>query len=93
MLDSRLKLGRTLLAPPLGERRVGIHGHTDAVGGDDANLRLSRQRAAAVAEYLVRTFGIPPRRLDVQGLGESRLRQPHAPEAEANRRVEIVLLD
>ena len=87
------ELGRTLLAPPLSERRVGIHGHTDVVGGDDVNLRLSRQRAAAVADYLVRTFGIPSQRLDVQGFGESRLKQPHAPEAEANRRVEIVLLD
>lgn len=87
------ELGRTLLAPPLAARRIGIHGHTDAVGGVDANLRLSRQRAAAVADYLARTFGISPQRLEVQGHGESRLKQPRAPEAEANRRVEIVVLD
>lgn len=87
------ELGRILLAPPLASRRIGIHGHTDAVGSVDANLRLSRQRAAAVADYLARTFGISPQRLEVQGHGESRLKLPRAPEAEANRRVEIVVLD
>lgn len=87
------ELGRVLLAPQLATRRIGIHGHTDAVGTDEANLLLSRQRAAAVAEYLVRTFGIASSRLDVQGHGERRLKHPAAPEAEANRRVEVVLLD
>lgn len=87
------ELGRVLLTPALATHRIGIHGHTDAVGGADANLRLSRQRAAAVAEYLGRTFGIASARLDVQGFGESRLKRPESPDADANRRVEIVLLD
>nr|WP_298130571.1 OmpA family protein [uncultured Pseudoxanthomonas sp.] len=87
------ELGRVLLTPALAARRIGIHGHTDAVGEADANLRLSRQRAAAVAEYLGRTFGIAPSRLDVQGFGESRLKRPDVPDADANRRVAIVLLD
>ena len=87
------ELGRVLLTPALAARRIGIHGHTDAVGEAEANLRLSRQRAAAVAEYLGRTFGIAPSRLDVQGFGESRLKRPDAPDADANRRVAIVLLD
>lgn len=87
------ELGRILLSPALASRRVGIHGHTDAVGSADANQRLSQQRAAAVADYLVRTFAIATQRLDVQGFGEGRLKQPATPEAEANRRVEIVLLD
>lgn len=87
------ELGRILLTPALSARRIGIHGHTDAVGNADANLRLSRQRAAAVAEYLQRAFGIAPQRVDVQGFGKTRLKQPRTPEAEANRRVEIVLLD
>lgn len=87
------ELGRVLQTPALAARRIGIHGHTDAVGEADANLRLSRQRAAAVAEYLGRTFGIAASRLDVQGFGESRLKRPDAPDADANRRVAIVLLD
>ncbi len=87
------ELGRILLAPPLATRRVALHGHTDAVGDAAANLRLSRERAAAVADYLVRTFGIAPQRFDVQGHGESRLKKPLTPEADVNRRVEVVLLD
>lgn len=87
------ELGRVLLTPALAARRIGIHGHTDAVGEADANLRLSRQRAAAVAEYLGRTFGIAPSRFEVQGYGESQLKRPDAPDADANRRVAIVLLD
>ncbi|HEV7271932.1 OmpA family protein [Pseudoxanthomonas sp.] len=87
------ELGRVLQTPALAARRIGIHGHTDAVGEADANLRLSRQRAATVAEYLGRTFGIAASRLDVQGFGESRLKRPDAPDADANRRVAVVLLD
>lgn len=87
------ELGRVLLTPALAPRRIGIHGHTDAVGEAGANLRLSRQRATAVAEYLGRAFGIAPQRLEVKGFGENRLKRPEAPEADANRRVEIVLLD
>jgi outer membrane protein OmpA-like peptidoglycan-associated protein len=87
------ELGRILLAPALATHRIGIHGHTDAVGEAAANLRLSQQRATAVAEYLGQAFGIAPSRFDVQGFGESRLKRPASPEAEANRRVEIVLLD
>lgn len=87
------ELGRTLLTPALSARRIGIHGHTDAVGNAEANLQLSRQRAAAVAAYLQHAFGIAPQRLDVQGFGKTRLKQPGNPGAEANRRVEIVLLE
>ena len=87
------ELGRVLLAPALASRRVAIHGHTDAVGEAGANLRLSQQRATTVAEYLGRTFGIAPQRVDVQGFGESRLKRPESPDADGNRRVEIVLLD
>lgn len=87
------ELGRVLLAPALAARRVAIRGYTDAVGDADANLRLSRQRATTVAEYLGRAFGIAPQRIDVQGFGESRLKRPESPDADTNRRVEIVLLD
>ena len=40
----------------------------------------------------MRTFGIASSRLDVQGHGERRLKHPAAPEAGANRGVEVVLL-
>jgi outer membrane protein OmpA-like peptidoglycan-associated protein len=87
------ELGRILLSPDLAQRRVAIHGHTDAVGSEEANRALSARRAAAVRDYLVEGFLAPSERFEVEGHGEDRLKHPGAPEDGANRRVEIILLD
>ena len=50
--------------------KVEIQGHTDNVGNDDANLKLSEQRAKAVYDYVVGK-GIPANRLRYKGYGES----------------------
>lgn len=71
---------------------VFIVGHTDAVGSVDANLELSRERADAVIQALVREHGVAPARLRAFGNG------PFAPVASngsdsgraKNRRVELV---
>lgn len=66
-----------------------IEGHTDAVGSDQANLVLSRQRAAAVKEALTTYYVIPAENLKTVGLGERYLKIPtNQPEAE-NRRVSL----
>ena len=66
-----------------------IEGHTDAVGSDAANLRLSRQRAQAVKEALTTYYVIPAESLETVGLGERYLKIPTSqPEAE-NRRVSL----
>lgn len=66
-----------------------IEGHTDAVGSDAANLKLSRQRAAAVKEALTTYYVIPAESLETVGLGERYLKIPtNQPEAE-NRRVSL----
>ncbi|MBK9177069.1 MAG: OmpA family protein [Flavobacteriales bacterium] len=72
--------------------RVTIIGHTDADGDEAANLDLSRRRAAAVKEFLVREFAIDGGRLETDGLGESKPTAPNTtPEGKANnRRVEFV---
>lgn len=44
-------------------------GHTDAVGGDAFNQRLSERRATAVKEFL-QTQGVPADRIFVEGKGE-----------------------
>jgi outer membrane protein OmpA-like peptidoglycan-associated protein len=49
---------------------VDVLGHTDNVGADDYNQRLSENRARSVAEYLSGQ-GILPARLLVAGMGES----------------------
>lgn len=71
---------------------VYVVGHTDNVGGLEANMKLSRDRADAVMQALVRDHGIIASRLSAYGDG------PYAPVASndteegraKNRRVELV---
>ncbi|HEX2900346.1 MAG TPA: OmpA family protein [Bacteroidia bacterium] len=49
---------------------IEIRGHTDNVGNDDDNQKLSERRAKAVHDYLV-SKGINPIRLKYNGFGES----------------------
>jgi len=98
--SSRLAGGASRTLDRVGEllreypdRAVIIEGHTDDRGSDAYNEQLSRERAGAVADALVRA-GLPRTRLEVRGLGES---APAVPNADAssrqqNRRVEIVLV-
>ena len=71
---------------------VVVEGHTDSVGSDSYNMKLSHRRANAVRDYLVRG-GIAASRIHTEGFGESR---PVASNATAdgraqNRRVELHL--
>jgi outer membrane protein OmpA-like peptidoglycan-associated protein len=75
--------------------RVEVTGHTDAVGPDSVNARLSRARAAAVRAYLADRYAIAPDRLVARGEGETR---PIASNQTAagralNRRVEFRVLN
>lgn len=73
---------------------LAIEGHTDSVGDDAYNMKLSRERAAAVETYLS-SCGIPDRILSSEGLGESRpIAENNTAEGrQQNRRVEIVISD
>jgi outer membrane protein OmpA-like peptidoglycan-associated protein len=51
--------------------RISIEGHTDSVGGEAMNMRLSERRAEAVLDYLV-SKGISPDRLDAVGYGPTK---------------------
>ncbi|MCK6504390.1 OmpA family protein [Myxococcota bacterium] len=74
--------------------RVEIQGHTDAQGGLDHNMDLSRRRAEAVRRYLVEKGGIAPDRLVAKGFGPTVPLQPGTSEEAyaANRRVEFHIL-
>jgi outer membrane protein OmpA-like peptidoglycan-associated protein len=73
--------------------RMGIYGHTDSVGKDEDNLRLSKARAASVVEYIAKK-GIARRRLESEGFGESQPIAPDTPAGRAkNRRVDFKMLD
>ncbi len=72
---------------------VSVEGHTDSVGSDAYNQKLSERRARSVADYLTKG-GIAGKRLQTVGFGES---QPVASNQTAdgraqNRRVELRVL-
>jgi outer membrane protein OmpA-like peptidoglycan-associated protein len=72
---------------------VDVIGHTDSVGGEAYNQRLSEARARSVAEYLA-SQGTLPARLLIAGMGES---QPVSSNATAdgrarNRRVNLQIV-
>ncbi len=73
------------------DEQVLIAGHTDSVGDERSNLKLSERRAQAAFEYLTRDEQLPAERFTVVGYGEM---QPIASNQtpagrEANRRVEV----
>lgn len=71
---------------------VTVVGHTDNVGSDAYNQRLSEQRAQRVVDYFVRQ-GVDARRLTVVGAGEREPRTSNDTESgrQLNRRVEIII--
>lgn len=83
-------LGAVLNNPKLAGSRFVLVGHTDAKGGDAFNQALSERRAAAVKRHLVEAFAIAPGRLDTYGRGRTVLKNPAAPLAAENRRVQVV---
>jgi OmpA-OmpF porin, OOP family len=72
--------------------KVKIIGHTDADGKDDANLDLSKRRAASVKSALAKEFGIDESRMETDGKGESEpIDKNDTPAGKANnRRVEFI---
>ena len=71
---------------------VMIEGHTDSVGGDDYNQRLSERRADSVRAYLVQQR-VAPSVVGTAGYGESRPVATNGTSAgrQQNRRVELVV--
>jgi OOP family OmpA-OmpF porin len=50
---------------------ITITGHTDRIGSNAANMKLSTRRAEAVRDYLVETIGIPADKVTAIGVGGS----------------------
>lgn len=81
-----------LLAGRCSGGHITVDGHTDSVGPLETNMALSRDRAAAVATYLIGK-GVRPAQLAAVGYGQSRMKEPTADNTEnaANRRIEITV--
>jgi len=67
-----------------------VEGHTDSVGTDQYNQRLSERRAEAVRNVLVNEYGVQGNRVNSVGYGESRPVADNSTEEgrQINRRVE-----
>lgn len=79
--------------------KLNISGHTDDVGSEGYNQKLSERRADAVKEALV-SFGVKAEQITTHGLGKSQPRRTYASDASEqevnyirgeNRRAEIYL--
>lgn len=80
------------------QKKLTISGHTDALGSEEHNLKLSQKRANKVMEFLTEQ-GVRDTQIVVTGYGKSKPRRPNttadgadAPDGRrANRRAEILL--
>ena len=79
-------------------KKITLSGHTDALGTEDYNNRLSANRAATVRDFLA-IAGVSTTQIDTIARGASQPRRPNATETgednpdgrRANRRTEIYL--
>ena len=85
------KLAKLMEANPT--LRIELGGHTDDVGADAANLKLSDQRAQAVRDNLI-AAGIDAARITAKGYGETKpVATNDTDEGRAlNRRTEVTVL-
>jgi len=89
-LSSVQALGKALSSSDLKGSTFIVAGHTDAAGSEGYNQDLSERRADSIKRYLTDKYGITGADLVTVGYGESKLKDPGQPLAEANRRVQVV---
>lgn len=96
--DKARDIAEILDRPKVQRRQISVEGHTDSIGGDEYNQRLSQQRADAVTRALS-TDGVDSSRLHARGFGK---KYPIAPNKNPdgsdnpagrakNRRVEVII--
>jgi outer membrane protein OmpA-like peptidoglycan-associated protein len=91
------KVGSVISQFPEG--KVLIEGHTDSKGSPDVNLGLSKRRAEAVKDWLVKKEGVPESIITTRGFGETKPvtantnpdDSDNTQGREQNRRVEITV--
>jgi outer membrane protein OmpA-like peptidoglycan-associated protein len=74
----------------LAQHRFTVEGHADPRGSAETNLKLSRERADSVKQYLVAHHRIAEDRLVTEGRGDRDPLVPEQPAAPENRRVTFV---
>jgi len=88
---SLAELAQFLNANP--EKTVALVGHTDVEGSLEANIALSKKRAAAVLQRLVSEYGVSKSQLEAAGVGYLSPRSSNLTDEgrTKNRRVEVIL--
>jgi len=86
------EIGKAICSKELYGGNFTIEGHTDSIGTESYNKKLSLKRAEAVRDYLIGKFDINGKRLKVLGHGEMRSIATNDTQEgrKKNRRVEIV---
>jgi outer membrane protein OmpA-like peptidoglycan-associated protein len=82
-------LGRLMQIEEARWTRLTIEGHADATGSSSQNEILSGRRALAIANYLIRNWGIDPDRLMLKAYGDSDPLAGEASSSGMNRRVQF----
>jgi outer membrane protein OmpA-like peptidoglycan-associated protein len=74
--------------------KVEIGGHTDAIGSEKPNLKLSEKRADSAKKYIIDKFNISDGRMIVKGYRDTRpITDNKTPEGRSkNRRVDFKLI-
>jgi len=94
--DAKVTIDREFgsIVKSFGNARVRIEGNTDSVGSREVNVALSKQRAQAVANFLVSRYGFDRSRFIIVGNGPDKPVADNTTEAgrSANRRTDFQLL-
>jgi outer membrane protein OmpA-like peptidoglycan-associated protein len=88
--DTVEEISRVISSVP--DRNISVEGHTDSVGTNEYNQRLSEARARSVSQALINR-GVSRRRIHSKGLGESDPIASNSTDVgrERNRRVEVII--
>jgi len=72
---------------------VIVEGHTDALGSDEINEKISKERAEAVRQYLLANMDLPESRIEAVGFGETKPIASNETDAgrTKNRRIDLVI--
>jgi len=90
--DAIIKLGKILEKNT--ETEILIEGHTDNVGPDKYNWKLSTERALSVVNILTENTKISPDRITASGRGKHKSVESNTTDEgkQKNRRIEIILI-
>ena len=92
-IDTLKNLGNALNHELADQAHFMIEGHTDAYGEAGLNDKLSKERADAVKDYLVKEMGVADGRLETVGKGAADPVPGSSPFSAVNRRVVVVNLE